>query len=1035
MGRRPRSGLPSRPRRGWRCCRRTLISLGVIGAGALLYLTQIGFPGFLQGPILQRAQARGIHIQAERLRLDWYRGVVAESVTLAEANPSGGPELSFTEVSFRPKFSSLWKLSLRLADLELRGGRLAFALDDVDPPENQFAAHSIAADLRWLPDDQLEIRRLTARTLGTRLELSGVITHASRFASRVEPSDESPPALEVWRANLQRILRLSDLTEFSDEPQLHMDVAGDARDLSTLTAHLRFQASDATTPWGKLDALRGRGQLNQATGTNAIGLSLLTVDFFGFETPWTAVDQGHLQLQWSQAVTNPIPAHVDWRLALESIHSPWGTSPGLQLTIQAQPGDDPSTPLVGDLVLTSDALLGGFARADTNRLTARVSLDPETFLPTRADWRLDASHITFPHGSARELHLTGQMAHAADRPAADTSAWAWWAWLEPFTLKWQGAIEELVVDSIVSDRVEVAGHWRAPTLELTELRADILGCALGLRGQMDVDTGAVHASTRLDLAQPALERLSSLRPDSWLQHVHWSQPPSVEAQMDLVWPRWTQELPDWRTELLPTLRIDGAIQGQHFGYRDLVLDQFSTRFSVSNAIVKLRDCVVLRPEGTLEFSYTEDLRSRDFHLDLRSGVDPHAFEPLLGIREDLVVDLFFFRAPPRIDAELWGSWYAPAKVEARATVEAADFSIREEDIDLLSARVNVADGALHAVDVRVRIGDEWVEAPDVGFDFATRWLSFTNVTARLDPQRVGRAIGPETAKDLSPYEFAQPPLARVDGGVNVSDTRHADMRFEVAGGPFHYWRFDVPEVRSHVHWRNESLVISNLHAPFYQGTLEGVIHVEIPHKQEARVRLQALVNRANFNLLIADLFTPPNRLEGLLNLNLHITDAAASDPQSWQGFGRADLRDGYLWDIPLFGLVSPVLDSVVPGLGRSRINGATATFHVTNSIVHTGDLELRAPLFRLAYRGAADLSGRINARVEARLLRDAWVVGPLVSLIFSPLTKLFEYQVTGTLERPEMELIYIPKPLQLPLNPIGTIREMIEDERPPPPSF
>ena len=38
-----------------------------------------------------------------------------------------------------------------------------------------------------------------------------------------------------------------------------------------------------------------------------------------------------------------------------------------------------------------------------------------------------------------------------------------------------------------------------------------------------------------------------------------------------------------------------------------------------------------------------------------------------------------------------------------------------------------------------------------------------------------------------------------------------------------------------------------------------------------------------------------------------ITRANSDDWRSWQGAGRARLRDGFLWDIPIFGFFSPML--------------------------------------------------------------------------------------------------------------------------------
>src|ERR1044072_1534104 len=118
------------------------------------------------------------------------------------------------------------------------------------------------------------------------------------------------------------------------------------------------------------------------------------------------------------------------------------------------------------------------------------------------------------------------------------------------------------------------------------------------------------------------------------------------------------------------------------------------------------------------------------------------------------------------------------------------------------------------------------------------------------------------------------------------------------------------------------------------------------------------------------------------------------------------------------------LNAVISRLGSSRGSGGTATFTLTNSVIHTEDMEIRSPAMRLAYRGAIDFKGRVDARVEARLLRDAWFIGPIVSLVFSPLSKLFEYRVTGTLHEPQKEPLYIPKPFLFPLHPFLTFKQL-----------
>jgi len=284
---------------------------------------------------------------------------------------------------------------------------------------------------------------------------------------------------------------------------------------------------------------------------------------------------------------------------------------------------------------------------------------------------------------------------------------------------------------------------------------------------------------------------------------------------------------------------------------------------------------------------------------------------------------------------------------------------------------------------------------------------------------------------LSPYVFQTPPAARVNGWVNVRDTDEVDMDFEVSGGPFRYWRFHVPQISAVVHWVNQSVILSNVVSQFYGGRMAGGFHFDLTPQKDADFAFQTQYDDVNFHALMTDLQSPTNRLEGLLKGTWTVTRANTSDWQSWQGFGQANLHDGFLWDMPLFGIFSPVLDSLVPGVGKSRVSGLTATFTLTNSVIHTDDLELRSPAMRLAYRGTFDFNGNVDARVEARVLRDLWGIGPLVSLALSPLTKMFEYRVTGTLRQPRKEPLYIPKPLLFPLRPLQTIKEMFGEEKRP----
>jgi hypothetical protein len=184
--------------------------------------------------------------------------------------------------------------------------------------------------------------------------------------------------------------------------------------------------------------------------------------------------------------------------------------------------------------------------------------------------------------------------------------------------------------------------------------------------------------------------------------------------------------------------------------------------------------------------------------------------------------------------------------------------------------------------------------------------------------------------------------------------------------------------------------------------------------------------------LMADLSPRTNHLlEGWLKGDLTITKGNSDSMQTLEGYGKLAVQDGLLWEAPIFGIFSPILNGISPGLGNSRASGAAGTFTITNGILRTDDLEIRSSAMRLQYRGSIDWQERVDAKVEAELLRDIWLVGPLVSTVFWPVTKMFEYKVSGTLAQPKTEpLFFVPKIVSLPFRPFRSLKPAPPEEPP-----
>jgi len=93
-------------------------------------------------------------------------------------------------------------------------------------------------------------------------------------------------------------------------------------------------------------------------------------------------------------------------------------------------------------------------------------------------------------------------------------------------------------------------------------------------------------------------------------------------------------------------------------------------------------------------------------------------------------------------------------------------------------------------------------------------------------------------------------------------------------------------------------------------------------------------------------------------------------------------------------------------------------------VITTDSLLIRADSMRLQYVGTVDLQQKVDARVTAQLLRNTPMVGPVISEVLWPVSKIFECRVTGQLSDPVVAPIYIPKLLLVPLHPVRSLEEL-----------
>ncbi|HZT22441.1 MAG TPA: AsmA-like C-terminal region-containing protein [Verrucomicrobiae bacterium] len=647
--------------------------------------------------------------------------------------------------------------------------------------------------------------------------------------------------------------------------------------------------------------------------------------------------------------------------------------------------------------------------------------------------RVNAPGIHTPWGGARNLQLAASLTAPADAPTNREPSWAWWNYLQPFRVVWSVQLAQLKSEKLNADFVACAGVWRAPELLLTNLSARLGGGTLQARAALNVATREFSFTNQAHCDVHAVAALLSRKTRARLAEFSWRVPPLLQAGGSLVLPAWTNRHPDLRAEVQPTIRLCGALALTNAAMNGVPFDFAHTHFSYSHLVWRLPDLELAQGRTQLAADGEENDASRRYRWHVRGRLAAATLQSLLTSPKAVrVFSHFTFAEPLHLNAEIAGRLYDYDSIGACGRAALTNFTIRGEAVDSVTGEFAYTNRVLVFFHPRLWRGAQTMTADAIRVDFNTRLISFTNGFSTADPLAVARAIGPRTGEILAPYQFPIPPPVFVKGqaplrDVNgVEDVGDADLWFELAEGvPFQCLKFRSPRLTGTVHWLGQTLVLTNVVADLYGGRGSGfaVFDFGAPH-QGADFQFQATMTNVNLHVLASDLASPANHLEGALSGRVVVTRGDTRDWRMVEGYGHAHLRDGLLWDIPVFGILSPVLNAISPGLGNSRATDASADFTMTNGVIHSDSLQINTATTRLQYVGTVDLQGNLDAHVTAQLLHNVPGVGPLLSTLFYPVTKLFEFKITGTLQHPRREPVYVPKFLLMPLHPIRSLEEL-----------
>jgi len=569
-----------------------------------------------------------------------------------------------------------------------------------------------------------------------------------------------------------------------------------------------------------------------------------------------------------------------------------------------------------------------------------------------------------------------------------------WSSLKPLVIDVQ--LKAVALDPSKSTvQVRIRGHehlWRGVLAEEIALEADydagqvqLHGEVQFLRGHFQLDGHWKNGDRKAlvtyysDVDLTLLADAFPGRVREFMGDVRFYEAPVNEGRLEMDWTDGFHFLllnrSDWRGFSIRDTRFESLY---------LPISYDGRRFMISDMTVK-----TARGEASFNFFY-DGAQTLKAHLS--SGLDPTVIKKLLGEGAQPFFDSLEFDVPPQIDCEIRGSGLSPDLVTVTGTVAVRDFSYKRVPLTELKTAFDFKDSELHLAGLHIK-RPEGEGQGEVWHNLKTRQVRLKDVRGTLNLRETATIIGNKMAEYAQPYNFLQAPTFAVDGQVDLDKQQGTDLKVHLvskAGLKYVFLKklLTLTDVDVDLAIKGKKLtLLPRKPVTLFSGQLMGKLAVSLVEKPDYEAT--ATLTDENFGDLMKTFFGNDD-IKGSVSADMKLK-GRFDDLSTMYGTGDVNVNNGVLYNIPVFGTLSQVLNSIIPNLGYSEARRAKAVFQVRDGVIDISNMDVASSGFALIGSGRYDMikdSVDMNMRVNVR---------GIVGLVFFPMSKLFEYEGKGTM--------------------------------------
>lgn len=426
-------------------------------------------------------------------------------------------------------------------------------------------------------------------------------------------------------------------------------------------------------------------------------------------------------------------------------------------------------------------------------------------------------------------------------------------------------------------------------------------------------------------------------------------------------------------------------------------------------------------------------------------------EPFLDDEEREYLAWFRTLVPVETDNfHVWAKWKDEVEVGFDADVKTGPLEVNGVRFDSAESHLDL--------DMRsIRFSGVDVERPEgsASGTVVIDWMRdtvFFDAESTISPRASFEMLGKDIADFMGFLTLDGATAVRALGTLDYGNFSLNDLKVHVSGvdGAFGWGPWCADAVDFDMSVEGMRLTFSNAVGRMFGGEIKGVAALYPAGPAGTwRYAAEASLADASFPQVLAAAVNTPAALEGkefedfstngtFRSLGGRIRGGARMEGTvdggekallEHRGRGRAEIAGGHFFQMKFFGGMGEILSAILPSFSALSETDVSGDFAIEQGKLSIDDGKMAGKLFSVTGAGTLDLAtSAISASARVKPMRSGFF-SRLVQIVTSPLTKLLEIGVGGTLDDPRWEAknMSIKKLVTNPLSVVAGTAGLITD--------